>query len=308
MQRPAVISVAFITLAFVGGCGGGDPSASGLAESDAVANGAEIQRSNATDLTSAKKSLTTSGVQRSSASGADRAAEQRAPSKAAEQRAPSKDVTDTAALASAAIPTGEHRGASMRGGDVLYGSANQYLSPDLDYPPMQMMWFMMQSDCNLVVYQKREGPPSEALPYWDAGSWGRGSNCHLIMQTDGNLVIYNGSTPVWDSGTWGNPGAYLNAQHDGNVVIYRPNGTPIWWTSTVFRPGPGGGGGGGGGDHTGCRFVGTEATCHTGLMYCEDIWFCNGVQERDSYYCGFCTPWGATGTETGAREGARGAQ
>jgi hypothetical protein len=291
MQRSALVRIAFITstLAVASGCGGGDPSAGGVDGSEATASSAEIHRSNANGLTSAKKSVKTSAVQRGSANGAD-------------------DVNDAAALASASMPTGQHRGAVMRGGDVLYGSANQYLSPDLNYPPLEMMWFMIQYDCNLVVYQKREGPPGEALPYWDAATWGRGSNCHLTMQTDGNLVIYNGSTYIWDSGTWGNPGAYVEAQYDGNVVIYRPDRTPIWWTSTVFRGGDGGGGGGGGGDHAGCEFVGTEATCHTALMFCEDIWFCNGVQERDSYYCGFCTPEGAPLHRTGAPHAAAGAQ
>jgi hypothetical protein len=55
----------------------------------------------------------------------------------------------------------------------------------------------------------------------------------LIMQTDGNLVMYSGSsTARWSSGTNGHPGAYLIVQPDGNVVVYAPNGQPLWWTGT----------------------------------------------------------------------------
>jgi hypothetical protein len=45
--------------------------------------------------------------------------------------------------------------------------------------------------------------------------------CRLVMQTDGNLVLYNDAgRALWFSGTAGNPGAYLAMQAgDGNLVI-----------------------------------------------------------------------------------------
>jgi len=62
---------------------------------------------------------------------------------------------------------------------------------------------------------------------------------NLQMQcSDGNLVIYGPTGPVWDSGTWPNPGAFLVMQTDGNLVIYRSNGTPIWnrpWAGWVTK-------------------------------------------------------------------------
>jgi len=44
----------------------------------------------------------------------------------------------------------------------------------------------------------------------------------FIMQTDGNLVLYDTSgQPHWASNTQGNPSAFLNVQDDGNLVVYR---------------------------------------------------------------------------------------
>ena len=43
---------------------------------------------------------------------------------------------------------------------------------------------------------------------------------------------------IWSSNTWGNPGSHLVLQDDGNVVIYRPDGAPIWSTNTWLPTGP----------------------------------------------------------------------
>ncbi|RSS83829.1 hypothetical protein [Streptomyces sp. WAC06614] len=65
----------------------------------------------------------------------------------------------------------------------------------------------------------------------------------LVMQADGNLVVYalgnpgGPKLPLWHSGTYGNPGAYALMQEDGNFVIYQQGGGPqtgggIWHTAT----------------------------------------------------------------------------
>lgn len=54
----------------------------------------------------------------------------------------------------------------------------------------------------------------------------------LLMQTDGNLVLYDHGTAIWSTNTLGNPGSSLVMQGDGNLVVYRPNGTAIWNTNT----------------------------------------------------------------------------
>ncbi|MCB5178760.1 hypothetical protein [Streptomyces antimicrobicus] len=78
------------------------------------------------------------------------------------------------------------------------------------------------------------------------------SRTELVMQTDGNLVLYalgnpgGHNLPLWHSGTWGNPGAYATMQADGNFVVYKQGGGPqtgggIWHTGTygtgtTFQP------------------------------------------------------------------------
>lgn len=54
----------------------------------------------------------------------------------------------------------------------------------------------------------------------------------LIMQTDGNLVLYQSGTARWNSGTGHFPGSHLILQSDGNLVIYDTTGRPRWDTRT----------------------------------------------------------------------------
>jgi hypothetical protein len=83
---------------------------------------------------------------------------------------------------------------------------------------------VMQTDGNLVLYNAAK----EAL--WSSQTSGEGS--YLVMQSDGNLVVYNATKVAqWNAGTGGNPGAYLEVQDDSNVVIYQ-GGTALWdWGS-----------------------------------------------------------------------------
>ena len=81
---------------------------------------------------------------------------------------------------------------------------------------------IMQSDGNLVLYKG-----TKAL--W--GSKSRVKDSYAVMQADGNLVVYRKTTATWHSKTGGNPGAFLSVQNDGNVVIYKGR-TPIWSTGT----------------------------------------------------------------------------
>lgn len=58
-------------------------------------------------------------------------------------------------------------------------------------------------------------------------------NTVLIMQGDGNLVLYVSAKPVWHSNTFGQDCRAGNCraafQHDGNLVVY--NGTQVLWSS-----------------------------------------------------------------------------
>ncbi len=95
---------------------------------------------------------------------------------------------------------------------------------------------IMQSDGNLVLY-KYTGVGGWAA-YWSTGTGGDGSS-FLAMQPDGNLVVYKYSGGVtWNSGTYGYGAAWLNMQNDGNLVVYLNNtNVPIWdWAKGILQP------------------------------------------------------------------------
>lgn len=52
------------------------------------------------------------------------------------------------------------------------------------------------------------------------------------MQSDGNFVVYLGTTVRFATGTSGNPGSHLAIQSDGNVVVYSSPNAPLWNSQT----------------------------------------------------------------------------
>jgi len=86
---------------------------------------------------------------------------------------------------------------------------------------------VMQTDGNLVLYWNGVG----AL--WATNTVGSGA-VTAVIQSDGNFVVYTaGGTPVWNSGTFNN-GYYWNhlaIQNDGNLVVYNYNGGGAVWNS-----------------------------------------------------------------------------
>ncbi len=81
---------------------------------------------------------------------------------------------------------------------------------------------VLQGDGNLVVYN------ASGRPVWSSGT--RGGN-RLIMQGDGNLVMYSADgKPVWNTGT--KNGHRLIMQGDGNLVIYNTSNKAIWNSGT----------------------------------------------------------------------------
>ena len=88
---------------------------------------------------------------------------------------------------------------------------------------------------NLALYT---GPTTDSLRRAEVLSSGQfrkspnGRN-QLIMQSDGNLVLYNqANTPLWHTNTYGNPGARAVLQTDGNFVVYSSTNAPLWHTHT----------------------------------------------------------------------------
>lgn len=85
---------------------------------------------------------------------------------------------------------------------------------------------MLQSDGNLVLYS-----PNRAT--WATGTDGKAVS-YLAMQADGNLVLYDkNNRPLWYSNTPGRANLRLLIQQDGNLVLYNTYGTPFWHTSTA---------------------------------------------------------------------------
>jgi hypothetical protein len=87
----------------------------------------------------------------------------------------------------------------------------------------------MQFDGNLVLYKFGH-------VLWHSGSYGKGPGPYrLIMQTDGNLVIYNGhNQPIWATMTNGQGSGphRLKIQRDGNLVLYASSGAT--WASQTY--------------------------------------------------------------------------
>ena len=82
--------------------------------------------------------------------------------------------------------------------------------------------------CNLVERN------SSNVILWQTGT--SGSGCHLAMQVDGNLVLYDlGGVVLWASHTGGcGTSPYRVAmQSDGNVVVY--GGNQAIWSSRGFH-------------------------------------------------------------------------
>jgi hypothetical protein len=81
---------------------------------------------------------------------------------------------------------------------------------------------IMQNDGNLVVYQNGGAIWATAtnLQGYDAD--------YAIMQDDGNFVIYKSFGAIWATGTQGNPGAVLALDNVGNVIVYAPSGAVLW--------------------------------------------------------------------------------
>jgi len=88
---------------------------------------------------------------------------------------------------------------------------------------------IMQSDGNLVIYDEN------SRARWASNTVGSGD--HTSFQTDGNFVVYTASGQALHTGnvpsnTCCHTGYDLHVQEDGNVVIYAPGWNPVWATGT----------------------------------------------------------------------------
>jgi len=112
------------------------------------------------------------------------------------------------------------------------GNMTSYLQPGQSLQPghtlsspngLYSLW--MQTDGNVVLYNGQNDNPAQARWATHTGP-GQFTPSQLIMQGDGNLVLYDTSNQArWASGTSRQIGAFLEVQNDGNVVIYTADQT-----------------------------------------------------------------------------------
>ena len=87
---------------------------------------------------------------------------------------------------------------------------------------------IMQGDGNLVLYRNNNN-----VALWSSNTPGKPVT-HAIMQADGNFVCYgDNGIAYFSTGTWGNPGSFIILQDDGNLVVYRQNGESLWASKTT---------------------------------------------------------------------------
>lgn len=86
---------------------------------------------------------------------------------------------------------------------------------------------ILQQDGNLVLYQV-------SYAVWNYATHYKGV-VRGAIQTDGNLVLYDYfNRAKWASSTSGRPDTWLNVQNDGNLVLYR-NNIAQWASNTCCR-------------------------------------------------------------------------
>jgi hypothetical protein len=101
-----------------------------------------------------------------------------------------------------------------------YLCMNQYLAPGENlYSSNGNVRLAYQTDGNLVIYQG-----SSVL--WSPNTYGSGAS-QAVMQTDGNFVVYAPGGAKWASGTSLSQG-FIKIQNDGNLVLYGSTGQVYW--------------------------------------------------------------------------------
>lgn len=103
------------------------------------------------------------------------------------------------------------------------------------------IWFNLGFIKNAIWFRNRQYRSNYSISlyhdigYSDGCSWIVRDDHELTIQSDGNLVYYKKKKPLWNSGTNGNWGAVLIMQSDGNLVIYTTDMKAIWSSGTSGR-------------------------------------------------------------------------
>jgi hypothetical protein len=117
---------------------------------------------------------------------------------------------------------------------VVMNSGDQLHIGQAIFSGSEDYYLILQEDGNLVLYDNRGLMSSSGIvrALWHSRTYGRAVE-RAIMQEDGNFVLYGfNGEPIWHSRTHGHSGAEIAVQNDGNVVIYNQSGQPIWASNT----------------------------------------------------------------------------
>jgi hypothetical protein len=115
-------------------------------------------------------------------------------------------------------------GSTLNAGEYLT-SGQWIISPNGQY------LLLMASDGNLDLFFWEPTAPNGAQLLW--ASSGLGAGTWVIMQTDGQLVMYNGLQFKVVAATCCYTGNFLRLQDDANLVVYTSSQVALWSTGTV---------------------------------------------------------------------------
>jgi len=122
--------------------------------------------------------------------------------------------------------------------DTLHGGASLSVDQALQSNNGRYR-LLMQGDGNLVLY---EGQPSVASAVWATNTVALPDEDRPVradMQQDGNFVLYSlTNKPVWATGTDGHPGSRLVVQDDRRLVIYDARDQPLWASASGLGVAP----------------------------------------------------------------------
>jgi len=128
-------------------------------------------------------------------------------------------ATGTNRRHSSSTPGGTHAKAPGRRHANIAPPGRRLKPGAVIHSPSHAYRLVMQGDGNLVVYKGHKA-------IWSTGTNGHGG-AEAVMQGDGNLVVYWHGHAIWASHTDHHGGANLHMQNDGNLVIYW-HGKAIW--------------------------------------------------------------------------------
>ena len=116
--------------------------------------------------------------------------------------------------------------AQVAGGDAKLSSGEVLASGTALVSRNGDYQLVMQGDGNLVLYKI-----AGAVALWSTKTYGH-PGAFAAMQKDGNFVLYAGGKALWSTGTYTYPGSSLKLRSSGNAVLYSSTGVQIWSTDT----------------------------------------------------------------------------